>query len=97
MFSYGLLDASSTIASIVKSDVRINGTDHAFISAEPDFDGSSYIGKSWARPAPIVASATGEQGKQQLAIDGLKVVSTETSVALTDAELDTMFDAASKL
>ncbi len=71
MFTYGLLDTNDTIASIVQSETRIDDTDYVFISAEANFDGTSYIGKAWARPTPTWTTVTRRQGKQQLVIDGL--------------------------
>ncbi len=84
MFTYGLLNTNNTIASIVQSETRIDDTDHVFISAEANFDGTSYIGKSWARPTPTWTTITRRQGKQQLVIDGLDA-SVQTAIdSVTD-------------
>ncbi len=63
-FTYGKLSTTTdTIESLVQSPTRIEDTDHVFLSAEPDFDGTSYIGRAWDRPVYKADSLTARQAR----------------------------------
>lgn len=50
MFTYGIINEKGIIESTITSENRINDGKHVFLSAENNFNGSSYIGKSWTQP-----------------------------------------------
>jgi len=58
MFTYGIIDNNGIIQSTTTSDTRINQRDHVFLSAEDNFDASSYIGRKFPKPAPIGTKIT---------------------------------------
>jgi len=58
MFTYGLINASGVIQSNFTQAERSTNRLHAFISAEPGFDASSYVGQQMGVPAPIGTKIT---------------------------------------
>jgi hypothetical protein len=58
MFTYGIIDENGVIQSTTTSEVRIQDRLYVFLSAEPDFDASGYIGRQWTKPQPVGTKIT---------------------------------------
>lgn len=84
MFTYGKLDSGDLIASIVTSETRINDGEHVFLSADPNFDGQSYIGKPWSRPTGAFTAVTRLAFRNRLTFSERVAIETaaETDVAV---------------
>lgn len=86
MFHFGKLNDEDKIIEIVQSETRITDGEHVFLSAENNFDGSSYIGRSWVRPKVQWRSISRRQAIQQLIISDLDEKVEEAINAVEDTK-----------